>query len=1162
MNASTPKTQEQLKLLWGATDASVISSTLFIVKAIITLLVVTVLVIFDLFRSGIRQAREVISVSPYTWLGLFIFTVIVLVLYLFWPQVIWILKTIIVPILQILFDLIRIIWNVFLLLVLDILIQIYNELAPTLFFLLEFAVNTLVFIIVSIVEALGELDLPGLFEMFMEILTPIVEMWLEVIKVLIDAAASVIKALIPIVTELLKLYILYLKIIFKVYGFLFRVLFFILRPLIPIIIRVVFWYIFLFCRSCNGGDDAAGVMFSSARWAMADQASQAFGRRLMQMATEYARAPEQELDLEQEMESLLMSFLEPTHPSVTAHATKKPARPIGPQTLEEASGGARNDMGGETVADVMASTMYEYATELFDAGEYDRMYEHVNSITTEVMKRNAVMVSEGVHLDPKHVVPDYDNILYGDVNVYFEQMVESRPEGPPERDLLLEEQPSEPIGYSRQLKSVVHAYNNYKSVYQDPADDEETEEPISLEDSPAVESSTNHEATFKRGLKAHKHNSTFRKWMDVQQGKHRAARSNKHVNLTKHHNHIANITDPHGEDHWLINHARNMHPHTVFPGKKTKTYTRIDLTGELHPVRRGEDLHKQRRYASAYLYATKAWYRQAYKRHIRTGNFQNHVAHTFKSMTGHHSIVTWAMGFRHKYVNAKHFLHEVIPWPDLHANNLTRMWAESDPEFSKKPTWHQAVRAMGYADGKLPRSVYEQYEAALEHQEEYGILPWEDYPMEQQYDEGSVLGAGRKAGSIPRPRGGKRQSSRVTLADPTVINIKFLYEGKSCTGTGSAHFILCLPRLPKNARIPEANLAELFMLDRVSNDTFCDPPWRPLESCFPCLNDFFGWNVWWNALTEVRMSTYLLDIPFYIFGIGFLFPEFGTPTAWVGLLAKYFPAAGTVLQFWFPYPIGTKPPASAWLCFIHFFWTIWFPILVIGFYLLFWDWLVQWAGRAWQRYRVAIVALYARYTARQARMEQHNHRALLYRLNALNRAKRSSRDRLAATGVLLSANTGDGEDLEAGAPPVGFANTSVLIGDEAVDSGPSRRERASAIIASDSNRAELIDLTEREMALKELQKKIIQELDRLSGVLGVGQFNEHRHTIEREEAAWTSWHSITHFIQMPYQMTLSYATHLTQYHEHLQRTHPPPNAEHFRHIIEDGKTVPVSVVKT
>jgi len=1047
---------------WTALVASPAGLGFFLIRSFITCFITWIVIIFDLIVSAIGAVINfVTAMTSFTIPLIAIATVIILALYLFWPEIINAIQVVFIPFFQILYDLGRILWNVFGLFVANIIIQIWNALAPTIIFLLEFVINTVVFIITTLVELLGELDLPSIFEDFMEILTPLIELATTILKVLIDVGTAILKALLPIIKGILKIIFVFIRIILKIVSFQIKVLFLILKPFINILIAVARAFSALF----GGGSSAAA---SAAAHMMKRQA-----RKLMDAFT---GAPTQEQH--------------------------------GPPTLDEARGSL-------SAGDFMAMATYEYATQQLKVQDYDMAVDALDVITTGLAQRDAILSSGGRSLNPDHIVPDYDHVLYSNTELLFDEMVDQENDHP---SLHLSDQDDSRVHYlKRQLKQARNAYEQVRGGDEDDDDDEVIDLEFASEEETGA--SKRHPDTVPRVPFASM--AEFTEWSKGERTKDRKKHAKVPINITEHKLHMHTTIDPSGEDHWLLDESAKHHPHTIYPGMKTKTYKPIDLIGELHPEKRGVALHEKRRRATAYQHAVKSWYRHMYKRHIRSGRVHQVFGNSFQHLTGHDNLHSLIKTYKEKWASPAHMIHDLAPnWND---NWVTKKWKESDPEHKTRPFFHDYVEDLGFEGGKLPREIWEQHETMLQHEEDHGTLPEQEEKLMGKFD--VVPGAVRHIG------GHKRQ----TLADPTEISLAFLYKGRDCVRS-VPRFILCIPQIPKNWKIPEANLKELFMIERLANESNCDPPWRPVH-CFPCWSEILSLDVAWNALTEARFLIYWLDLPFIIFDalfgdlLGFRF----LPSELLGMLGQSFPPLGFFINLWLIYPVGETPPFTAYACFIRYFWSAWLFAVVFFFYYYLLAWLVAWAQRSFYLKLAWWTSTRMRWATYRSLLEEADER-LLRQMKANYYAQ-----------VSRTQSTIKVPD------PAISGNTAALVEAGLMEPRVKRPQVTAA------NQADLVELTEMERELEQLRNTLVGNLNRLASLLGIDEFNPHVHTPEQESESHQRWHESTALFHVPYYMTPSYFLHLGDYQSTVRQTQAPPNAVQFSQLIPEDNEVPVQV---
>ena len=179
--------------------------------------------------------------TNYRFLIAFAVTFIVLIfVHLYWSGFVHIIRDFIMPTLDILYnDVIKFLWNVLLLVIINLLIYVWDACVQLIGFFIYFALNIIITIAYAVVQILGAIHLGDFLEALMKVITPMVQIVVAVLQLLIKAGVALLKVALPIIIAILKIYIQYLKIIFKITAFLLITLFRALSPILKAVVAVV-----------------------------------------------------------------------------------------------------------------------------------------------------------------------------------------------------------------------------------------------------------------------------------------------------------------------------------------------------------------------------------------------------------------------------------------------------------------------------------------------------------------------------------------------------------------------------------------------------------------------------------------------------------------------------------------------------------------------------------------------------------------------------------------------------------------------------------------------------------------------------------------------------------------------------------------------------------
>lgn len=381
----------------------------------------------------------------------------------------------------------------------------------------------------------------------------------------------------------------------------------------------------------------------------------------------------------------------------------------------------------------------------YSASQFDEMFDKFDEIHRGIRSQDAFHSQEGYPLDPGKGVPDYTNALYDD-----EDLEEHERREPPAK----RQSPAEAASQRRRapqprhlaemdktrnelldaIRSLNKAFGSDSSAEQGAAAPsiEEWEELFNIDNedkedaTPAPESSSELPEV-----------GEFDSAVPLTGRAHRAKMSRE-----------AYYESLRGtEDEWRIDLSWNMTREQIFPHLKGKTLRRARLH-DLIKDRTPEEMHEVRRTATAWRHAIEHGYYRVHKRHISSGQFQRAVANSWKHLSGHDTLESWAhekFGTG-KYASVAHFIHSHVP--DWTAHPLTRLMIRDEPAYMcKEPNgvckYHHAwVREdLGYPDGMLPREFYEALEA-----------------RERFIEEEAYLRTGNRQPSAPLPEGDTEQT--------------------------------------------------------------------------------------------------------------------------------------------------------------------------------------------------------------------------------------------------------------------------------------------------------------------------------------------------------------------------------------------------------------------
>ncbi len=200
---------------------------IFLIYTIVKLVVETILTIFRIILS--------LAQLIYPWLiWITIFTFLWYLCVIYWPYVIALVLTVVIPILNVLivianfvFELLIIFWDIF--------VTIWNMVVPFIGMILYIVINVVLTVLEDIFNIIGSIDWEPVISAFMDILNVIIEIATQVLLVLIKVGGEVLKFVAKIITPLLEIFMEFVKVWAEIVSWIFKLLFKILEPILSIL---------------------------------------------------------------------------------------------------------------------------------------------------------------------------------------------------------------------------------------------------------------------------------------------------------------------------------------------------------------------------------------------------------------------------------------------------------------------------------------------------------------------------------------------------------------------------------------------------------------------------------------------------------------------------------------------------------------------------------------------------------------------------------------------------------------------------------------------------------------------------------------------------------------------------------------------------------------
>lgn len=1075
-------------LLWGGVVSSPLGWMYLAVRFFISFLITTLLVIWDLISTIFLIVWRILTdLWPFLIIVAVIFLVL-LIIHIFWAEFVDFMNKVFIPLIQIIVDdFIRFMWNDLFVPIYNILVQVWDSLIQLIGFFIYFALNLFLTVCDLIVQIIGKINLPAIFEDLMEIITPLVRLATEILKVFITVGTDILVKFIPIVIAILKIVFEFIKIIFVIVTWLIITLFRALEPLLRLVVAVVRVVTSIF----NIRAAAAGA------------------RVLL---------------------SVNGGGFKTTRPYKAGNKA--------PDGFGGASPLSDNIDPGEFVV----NELYTAASRHYTNQQYDQMFTSLQFIHKGIREEDVFHSQSGYYLEPGGTVPDYARHLYDESDLDEHEKVSGHDRHFPEtskhmveQDLEEEEQLEEVLAQDddaqqsitsltqRQLKEwkgidtskltpeeqakLEKTKLEFLEALQDDTP-EQTNEPASAQKEKPVGGSAAdlgfdekddamaEAAVWENFVKSYTdYRSANKRRKDEEKKKNKG--EDKHPthgvkNPLRHEDPYAAV---HPDHHWRIDHSRNMTHKDVFPHLRGKKLKRPPLH-TLHQKHSPLTMHEKRKRAVAYTHALQHAYYKAYKKHIHNKHLHNAVARSFKHLTGHDDFHDWYGKFRTNYHSISHLLYENIP--STHDKGFFKWMWRADPDYEKRPPFHAWVEKEFNTQNISKdywKALAEYSQAKEEHEEEHG---------EGSFDQEMA----------------KRAAARQLKAEffgGLKINLEILYED-DCFTTPRRN-ILCLPFIPTNWKIPYVNFSTVVLTKDLNDNPACEPTWKSTD-CILC------WEGVYNTIQEFRFSLYFLDLLTIIFIFGIFVPR---PTEWIGYLGKIFPPLSPIVDLILIYPAGYFPNGQQWACyFINFFYLYeGFIALLIVYYII--DPLWEWFMRSFRSFQALVVVYRLRLAERRQSMEMFDE-ALLASVNNHYAAAKSRRERNSwGSYSFIRSEIGDG-------------HVSIKL------DGARRTESTSPYIdrhrIAEENQELMIEYTRLEMEVEEKRQRISKRMQVLAAKIGA-QIIPGEDTPSRQRKSSKIWQFVTSALQMPFQTTPMFSRHLQRYHNHIRENAPPPTSEHF-----------------
>ena len=647
-------------LLFGGIQATPIGLAYIALRFLVSFIVITVYVIFDLITTIFKIIWKLITdIYPFLLIVALIF-IFLLLIHLYWSQFVTILNDDILPVMQVFIDdVVRFTWNDLFIPVSNILIDMWDSLVQLIGFFIYFVLNLAITLFQIIVQVIGEIDLPAIFDDVMEIVTPLIKMVTEIVQVLIQVGSAIIVKLIPIAIAILKIWFAYIKILFKIFAFLIITLFRILKPILAALVDIVSIFFKLFA----GVAGAAGMV----------------SKKLLQFNERYSSSIDN---------------------SDSSYNTSN-------KTNSKLGSASRND----EAANKFVQSLFEHATESYQNSQYQAMMESLLVIHRGIKAEDAFHSVNGYYLDPGSAIPDYARHLYDEEELdehqrpagvstgihnpgakpaepgevaYLSEFYMTKEE---EKQAIIEEKieeseesngvgaPADETQQENQRKNnpiIIDNKNpNKRNVLQWQGLDTSK---LSLEERLKLEQTS---AEFLDSLKDDQLEPEVPEEPEIKTPTQPIDQASQQSSNPSYRTDVNPYSIVHRDDHWKIDHSAKMKSEQVFPHLKGKKLKRVRFE-ELHKTPTPEQTHERRKRAVAYTHAVQYAYYKAHKRHISSGNLHRITSNTLKKVSGHNSFDSFFKTFNKKYVSVDHFMYESIP--AIHNMGFFRLWKDADPK--------------------------------------------------------------------------------------------------------------------------------------------------------------------------------------------------------------------------------------------------------------------------------------------------------------------------------------------------------------------------------------------------------------------------------------------------------------------------------------------------
>jgi hypothetical protein len=756
---------------------------------------------------------------------------VLLIIHLHWAAFVDFLNNIFLPILQIILnDFVRFIWNDLFITLWNILVQLWDSMVQIIGFFIYFALNMFVTVVQIVIQLIGVLDLPALFEDIMSIVVPIVQLATEILKLLITVGSAIIEKLIPILIAILKIWFEYIKILFEIISWLLVTLFRVLRPLLGLVIKVVQVVVSIF---------RVGNAFSS--------------RVLL---------------------SLEKNSREARGTSAGAKASPKGFSGF------YGSGASSGAFGGMDAGEWMVNELYTAATRDYTLQQYDKMFDSLSVIHSGIMAEDVFHSQAGYHAEPGETIPDYTRHIYTEEEAALGKperkggklAEEDFEEWEKEEETIVEDEESGVLPRPVETKSPFDrrdlkswsgidvgklSHDEAKNLEQTKLDfleelmrggdegmgDERQQQrpgstPRPSEPAGAEESLADFVSRF----------TSYQVKKTPRTAEPAARIADERSGRKPEKKNPLGAVDPysvlHPDDHWRVDFSANMTSAEVFPGLKGKKLVRPDFSS-IRKTHSPRQMHERRKRAVAYAHAIQTAYIKVHKKHIGNGHVHEVFSNGWKHLTGHDSVHGWFEKFESQYISPAHFIYSIVP--STHDKGFFKHLWRADPDFEKRPPFHAWIERE-FRTENISRDYWVKLEE-FSKAKEAGLA----------HDEANIESA---YGPVSAAQG-KRATSRALLMDffgGLNINLEILYQD-DCFTTPRRN-ILCLPFIPTNWVIPFINLSSVVLTRDLNDNPACEPIWKSTD-CILC------WEGVWNTIQEFRFSLYLLDLIsiILIFGI-------------------------------------------------------------------------------------------------------------------------------------------------------------------------------------------------------------------------------------------------------------------------------------------------------